>query len=725
MNCLRYSVAFLGLAVLLLGCKGEELPSQPDWSKIPEPSQEIDDGSLKPLPADNIIVAHRGGSSESGFPDNSIAGLKYCIDAGIYGCECDVYYTADNDVIVAHSNSDYQINGLTPWDHTVAEIRKAGKLANGEDVPTLKEFLGVVMDKNSHTKLFLDIKKLDANHLNYITLCAKRIYEIVMEAGASNFVTFLCTGTNDNVMKSAKTYAELAGCDYQVNTGKSIKQLGVLGLDWGNYTSASLIPSFGGSGKIDPNEFVSAGMSISVFFLDKVKYNDYSITDESMIDYYIANRSLFRTICSNYPVWLAETISDATRHYDGISNLKEFNAFAKALATDPKAERFVNSEGKVVLKNDIKVDALRPLPVFEGEFDGGGKTINYNYSGTDSRVGLFKTVKGKVSNLNVAGSIQVTGGSGEAHIGSIAADAYGASFTNCTSNVLIKAFEPEDATSRCLVLGGIVGKEWDGCSFVGCTNSGSISYEGPGYVYMAGIIGAMQKDEGKLTFSKSKSLGDMVLKSSNTATASHVAGFIALAQNTKYLLSDEYGLEISECQYDAKIDLAGLSGARGSGFAATVNVDMLVEDCTIGGSIDIGASDIERIVAGVCAYQQKNANNCLIRNCTYSSRIKHLAVGKGKAWVGGMIGSGFHANAVIDGCVSTKDSYVGSLVAGSVGMMAGRPNYAMTVKNCKIAGTINKIGTEIEITKDNIADWMFKGSATTAAVKLSGNGFNE
>lgn len=242
---------------------------------------------------------------------------------------------------------------------------------------------------------------------------------------------------------------------------------------------------------------------------------------------------------------------------------------------------------------------------------------------------------------------------------------------------------------------------------------------------MAGIIGAMQKDEGKLTISKSKSLGDMVLKSSNTATASHVAGFIALAQNTKYLLSDEYGLEISECQYDAKIDLAGLSGSRGSGFAATVNVDMLVEDCTIGGSIDIGASDIERIVAGVCAYQQKNANNCMIRNCTYSSKIKHLSVGKGKAWVGGMIGSGFHANAVIDGCVSTKDSYVGSLVAGSVGMMAGRPNYAMTVKNCKIAGTINKIGTEIQITKDNIADWMFKGSATTAAVILSGNGFNE
>ena len=725
MKPLRYSVFCLGLSVLFISCKDEDWPSQPDWSKIPEPSEVIDDGSLKPLPADNVIVAHRGGSTESKLPDNSIAGLRYCIDAGIYGCECDVYYTADNDVIVAHANTNYEINGLTPWDHTVAQIRSAGKLANGEDVPTLKEFLDVVMDKNSHTKLFLDIKKLDANHLNYITLCAKRISEIVLETGASNFVTFLCTGTNDNVMKSAKTYAELAGCDYQVNTGKTIKQLGVLGLDWGNYTSASLIPLFGGHGKIDPNEFLSAGMSISVFFLDKARYNDNSITDGAMIDFYIANRALFRTICSNYPVWLAETIDDATRHYDGISNLKEFNAFAKVLATDPKAERFQNSEGKVVLRNDIKIDALTPLPLFEGEFDGGGKTINYNYSGVDSRVGLFTTVKGKVSNLNVTGSIQVTGGSGEAHVGSIAADAYGASFTNCTSSVLIRAHEPGDAAARCLVLGGIVGKEWEGCSFVGCTNSGSISYEGPGYVYMSGIIGAMQKDEGKLTFSDSKSKGDLTLKSSNIATASHVGGFIALAQNSKYLLSDEYGLEISDCEFDAKIDLAGLSGARGSGFAATVNVDMLVEDCVIAGSIDIGASDIERIVAGVCAYQQKNANNCLIRNCTYRSQIKHLAAGKGKAWVGGLIGSGFHKDAVIDGCISTKDAYVGSLVAGSVGMMAGRPNYAMTVKNCKIAGTINKIGTEVVITKDNIEDWMFKGSATTAAVVLSGNGFNE
>lgn len=302
----RHYVLVLLSAALIQGCTNEDWPAQPDWSIIPNLSEITDDGYLKPLAANNIVVAHRGGSSESGLPDNSIAGLRYCIEAGIYGCECDVYYTADNDVIVAHASLDYKVNGLTPWGHTVAEIRSAGVLANGEQIPRLRELLDVAVDKDSHTKLFLDIKKLDANHLNYISLCAKRIAEIVTEAGASHFVTILCTGTNDNVMKSAKTYAEQAGCDYQVNTGKTIKQLSVLGLDWGNYPTSYLVSEFGGSGGIDPNEFPMAGMSISVFFLDKKKYNEYSITDESMIDHYIANRSLFRTLCSNYPLWLAE-----------------------------------------------------------------------------------------------------------------------------------------------------------------------------------------------------------------------------------------------------------------------------------------------------------------------------------------------------------------------------------------------------------------------------------
>lgn len=302
----NFIIGFSLVAALLTGCNKVETL---DWNDIPDKKkEEKKEDAPKPLKANNIVVAHRGGSAESGYPDNSKAGLKYCIDKGIYGCECDAYITSDNNVIIAHATADYKVNGLTPWDHTLAEIRKNGVLSNGEQIPTLQEFLDIAVDEKSHTKIFVELKKLDASHLDFITLCAKRVSEIVKEKSAMNFVTFLCTGTNDNVMKTAKSYADEVGCDFQVNTNKTVKQLQTLGLGWGNYPSDYLTPEFGGTGSINPRSFAAEKMSISMFFIDKKKYNDYSIVDKTMIDFYISNISLFRTICSNYPVWLVQTL---------------------------------------------------------------------------------------------------------------------------------------------------------------------------------------------------------------------------------------------------------------------------------------------------------------------------------------------------------------------------------------------------------------------------------
>ena len=302
----NFIVGFSLVATLLTGCnKAETL----DWKDFPgKEKEEKKDDAPKPMKADNIVVAHRGGSAESGCPDNSVAGLRYCIQNGIYGCECDAYITSDNNVIIAHATADYKVNGLTPWDHTLAEIRKAGVLSNGEQIPTLQDILDVAVDEKSQTKIFIELKKLDASHLNFITLCGKRVSEIVKEKSAMNFVTFLCTGTNDNVMKTTKSYADEVGCDFQVNTNKTVKQLQTLGLDWGNYPSDYLTPEFGGTGSIDPRGFTAEKMSISMFFIDKKKYNAYSITEDKMVKFYMDNIGLFRTICSNYPVWLKAKI---------------------------------------------------------------------------------------------------------------------------------------------------------------------------------------------------------------------------------------------------------------------------------------------------------------------------------------------------------------------------------------------------------------------------------
>ena len=58
-------------------------------------------------------------------------------------------------------------------------------------------------------------------------------------------------------------------------------------------------------------------------------------------------------------------------------------------------------------------------------------------------------------------------------------------------------------------------------------------------------------------------------------------------------------------------------------------------------------------------------------------------------------------------------------------MIAARLKTAgCTIKDCRVAGSINNAGKRITITKDNLEDWMFSGSGTKS-VEMSGNGFNE
>ena len=133
MNKLHINI-FLA-ALLLTGCQKDNWPAQPDWSKFPNPDEQA--GKLmKPAECDNRIVAHRFGASECGAPDNSMEALKYAMSLGVYGAECDAYITKDNEVIIAHASGTCEINGNVPYKTTLAKIRAAGKLSNGEQIPT-------------------------------------------------------------------------------------------------------------------------------------------------------------------------------------------------------------------------------------------------------------------------------------------------------------------------------------------------------------------------------------------------------------------------------------------------------------------------------------------------------------------------------------------------------------------------------------------------------------
>lgn len=713
------------LAALSAGCQKDKLPAEPDWDSIPDPSQEVTDDLMKPAPCTNKVVAHRGGSAECGEPDNSIASLKYSMSIKAYAAECDVYYTSDDDVIVAHADGDFKVNGLKPYEHTVKEIRAAGKLPNGEQIPTLREFIQTVMVEGNCTKLMIDIKKLDSAHLDFVAKCAKKTCDIIDEMGAKYFVDLLCTGTNENTMKIAWGYAQKLGVEIGMNSGKSPSQYNSLGFNWANFSAVSTMgPQAGGTGTVDPLAYLNAGVSVSVYSVDKQRFNGDSVYSDAALKYYADNISLFKVITSNYPAWLIAKLENATKTYDGISSLEEFKLFAAELQSDPTAKRFQDKDGEVVLKSDLTINDFTPLFNFKGVLNGNGKTLTLKYSGTDTKVGLFKSLGGTVKNLTVDGSFTVTGGEGEAHIGVFAADASSVTLSGCVSKASITVDEGPGAASRCFVIGGLIGKVSGGSIVTDCVCEGSVSFNSPGFYLAGGVVGGCPADEGITSITGTKVSSNITMNGSNASDWHYVGGLTGKMQST-LLSGTRYGLVISGSEFSGKIKVGGTPKVRIGGIAAYAKVCNNISECKFSGTIEIGACALERNVGGICGYQESPCEG-LIKDCVFSGRID-CASGATKAyWIGGIISSGYTAASVIDGCRTTKTAYVKNLSLGSVGMIAARPNTAITIKNCNIAGTIVKGPDTITLSSSNIEDWMFKGSATedSRGVIITNCGFN-
>lgn len=88
------------------------------------------------------IVAHRGywNCEKAGYAKNSLAALKCAQEAGFWGSEFDVNMTSDEVLLVYH---DGRIDGKV-IDQTPYEEFKDVKLANGEPIPTIDDYLGQV-----------------------------------------------------------------------------------------------------------------------------------------------------------------------------------------------------------------------------------------------------------------------------------------------------------------------------------------------------------------------------------------------------------------------------------------------------------------------------------------------------------------------------------------------------------------------------------------------------
>lgn len=103
------------------------------------------------------VIAHRGYWKTEGSAQNSISSLNNTHRIGVYGSEFDVHITRDGIVVVFH---DDDIDGIKIENAQYADI-KDKRLANGECIPTLKEYLEAAKSLDG-MKMILEIKE----HIN-------------------------------------------------------------------------------------------------------------------------------------------------------------------------------------------------------------------------------------------------------------------------------------------------------------------------------------------------------------------------------------------------------------------------------------------------------------------------------------------------------------------------------------------------------------------------------
>ncbi len=101
------------------------------------------------------IVAHRGywNCEAAGFAENSIASLKAAQDNGFWGSELDVHITTDDVLLVFHNDD---IDGAR-IDTCAAACFAEHRLANGEKIPTLDEYL-TQGEQSDKTVLVIELK---------------------------------------------------------------------------------------------------------------------------------------------------------------------------------------------------------------------------------------------------------------------------------------------------------------------------------------------------------------------------------------------------------------------------------------------------------------------------------------------------------------------------------------------------------------------------------------
>lgn len=208
------------------------------------------------LLAQTQVIAHRGHWNSLGAAQNSIVAMQNAYNAGVYGSEFDVHITTDGVVVINH---DDDIHGIIIEDAAYADIKDM-KLANGETLPTLRQYLEAGK-KLGNMQLILEVK----NHATperedrCIAECLKEVKALGLESRV-DYISFSIHACGQIVKEDPNARVYYLGSDVAPDV---IKQKGFAGID---YNGAAL--------KKNPSWIKQShdlGMKVNVWTIDDMK----------------------------------------------------------------------------------------------------------------------------------------------------------------------------------------------------------------------------------------------------------------------------------------------------------------------------------------------------------------------------------------------------------------------------------------------------------------------
>lgn len=132
------------------------------------------------------VIAHRGAWKSHQYPENSIASLKEAISQNYAGSEFDIRMTMDDSLIINHDPSYHNLE----IEKNTFNYLNQFKLANGEQLPTLRSFLLFGKKNTTSTKLILEIKPSEISKERGIQI-ARKVVALVHLLKCENIVEYI------------------------------------------------------------------------------------------------------------------------------------------------------------------------------------------------------------------------------------------------------------------------------------------------------------------------------------------------------------------------------------------------------------------------------------------------------------------------------------------------------------------------------------------------------